>query len=421
MIRPKTFALAPTVASLCLVALTACAPQSQTTLPLQPGPISTVSQAKPLTPLPTTRSLAAGRSKYGNHVVEIITKPTVLHASTSTTRPGSTTKTSGRSSTLVNRSPTAPLAPAGPTPKFTLADLKKIDTAVTTAPLVRLLAMKLNHIPYQQFAGYGAVDFTPDLPEGTNPDTMTSDILSRDPAGTAAGVRHLIAGKVDLVVAPRQPTADEIAAAGKAGVSLRADFIATEALVFTVNKQNPVAGLSKEQLVGIFTGKYSTWKDLGPKTVPANTDIADQPLTVAYRARGTGSEELMQQILLGGQQMPELPVSKALSTDKLVLDAAAEDPETIGFSVFCYITNMKPDARIRVLPIDGVLPEPGNIASGDYPLTTPVYVITRSDLAAGTDLFDLRLWLANMGGQRILAEAGYMPMLNEAWTSGRLK
>ena len=71
--------------------------------------------------------------------------------------------------------------------------------------------------------------------------------------------------------------------------------------------------------------------------------------------------------------------------------------------------------------MSGVMPEPANVASNTYPLTAPIYVISRTDLPSTSDLFNLRNWLQNMGGQRVLAEAGYMPMLNEAWTSGRLK
>ena len=407
------------------VAAAGCA--QQPSQPQTAGKISTVGPGKPTPQVaanvrPTTAK-PTPKPVGGEHVVEVITKPVLVQRpNRSATTRGAAGSGAGSSATVTRPPiPSGPVAPAAPMPKLTLAELQKIDTAVTTAPLLRLLAMKLNHIPYQQFAGFGAIDFTPNLPENADPDTATADVLARDPAGTAVALRHLISGKVDMVVAPRQPSPAEVSAASAAGVQLRADFIATEALVFTVNLQNPVQGLTKDQLTGIFGGKFKTWKELGPKTVPAASDLADAPLTVAYRARGTGSEELMQQILLAGQPMPELPVSKALSTDKLVLDAAAEDPETIGFSVFCYVTNMKADARIRVLPIDGITPEPANIASGSYPLTTPVYVITRTDLPATSDLYNLRTWLGNLGGQRVLAEAGYMPMINEAWTSGRLK
>jgi len=345
-------------------------------------------------------------------LVEIITKPVVV------TQP-TTTATAGMPELRMTPSDNG-TPKSAPTPKLTLGAMKKIDTSISTAPLARLLVMKLNDIPYQQFAGYGALDFTPTLPEGTNPDAMTNDLLSREPAGTVGAFDRLTRKEIDLAFVSRMPTESETLAAEKAGVRLRTDLIATEALVFTVNIANPVDRLSKQQLLNIFTGKTTVWKDLGPDTLDGRSNIAGATITVAYRAKGTGSEELLSQLLLGGAKVPELPISKALQSTKLVLDASNEDPETVGFSVFAYATNMQRNGQIKVLAVDGVLPEPSHVANGMYPLTTPLYVVTRVDLAADNELAKLRAWLVAMPGQRLLAEAGYMPISPEAWTSVRL-
>lgn len=349
-------------------------------------------------------------------VVEIITKPVVVTQPTTTSsviNPSAPVSVNSTGNTF--RTP-----PSAPTPKLTLDAMKKIDTSISTAPLVRLLVMKLNNVPYQQFAGFGALDFTPTLPEGTNPDAMTNDLLSREPAGTAGAIQRLIKKEVDVAFVSRMPNEAESASAEKSGARLRTDLIATEALVFTVNISNPVTQLSKQQLVNIFTAKTGVWKDLGPDTLDGRANIAGAPITVAYRAKGTGSEELLSQILLNGAKVPELPISKALQSTKLVLDASNEDPETIGFSVFAYASNMQRDGRIKVLAVDNVLPEPSRVANGTYPLTTPIYVVTRSDLPADSELAKLRTWLVAMPGQKLLAEAGYMPISPEAWTDVRL-
>ncbi|MDB5326919.1 MAG: phosphate-binding protein [Phycisphaerales bacterium] len=379
------------------------------------GPIQTVPgiAAKPQpspapTPVPTANRSKAPAASEGR-VVEIITRPKLA------TRPTTTT------SNAVARAGEASVDTADiPTPVLKLDTLKRIDTAVGAAPLMRLLAMKLNSIPYQAFAGYGALDFSPALPEGTNPDAMTNDVLSREPGGTDVAIQRLIKGEADLILIPRLPTSTEAETAAAAKVKLRSDLVATEALVFTVNVANPVNELSRDQLTKIFTGQTKTWKDLGEATLPVTAKIAPEPITVAYRARGTGSEELLRQILLVGKPMPELPISKALSSTKLVLDASLEDPETIGFSVFAYATNMKRDGRLKTLAVDGVLPEPSRVASGEYPLTTPIYVLTRAELRSDDALFKLRTWLGSMNGQKVLAEAGYMPVSSEAWTAVRL-
>lgn len=348
-------------------------------------------------------------NEWTANVTQIITKPTV--AARPATQPGGT---SARTTTP------NPADVNIPTPILTLDDVKRVDTSVSTAPLLRLLAMKLNKIPYDRFAGYGVVDFTPRLPEGTDPDAMTNDVLNRDPSGTAAAIKRLIAGEADMAFVSRQPTPDERAAAAKAKITLRQDLLATEALVFTANTANPVNNLSIDALKRYFTGQARTWNDLKLANVPLTSELASSPITVAYRAKGLGTEELMGQLLLEGKAVPELPLSPALTGTQLVMDATNEDPATLGFANFCYATNMSRDGRTKVLAIEGVLPEPSRVASGEYPLTTPIYLLTRTNLDPDSRLVHLRKWLLAMPGQKVLAEAGYMPTITEAWTSERL-
>ena len=415
-----------------------CAPVQQPETTGRSGSVVAVpgsTQNVASSPKPTTRPVDASGVPDAS-VVEIITRPVVVGrytiASTqrgeipTTNRAGQapdkagTTQASVASSANTSSTGNQPPAPDVPAPVLTLDTVKRIDTSLSTAPLVRLLVMKLNGIPYQQFAGYGSLDFTPTLPEGTNPDAMTNDLLSREPAGTATAIGRLTRGEIDIAFVSRPPTETELAAATKANVILRSDRVATEALVFTVNRANPINAMSAPQLRSIFTGKTTIWKDLGGATIDPSADIAGATITVAYRAKGTGSEELLRQILLEGQSLPELPISDALKAARLVLDASNEDPKTIGFSGFAYASNMQRDGRIKILSVDGILPEPTRVATGEYPLTAPIFIIARVDLDPSNPAFKLRAWMLSMPGQKLLAEAGYMPVSSEAWTNARL-
>lgn len=342
-------------------------------------------------------------------VKQVVTKPVVISRPT-------TQSTASR----VGSGNTAPLANDVPQPVLKLDTVKRVDTSLSTAPLLRLLAMKLNNIPYDGFAGYGVVDFVPRLPEGTNPDAMTNDVLSREPAGTSTAIERLIKGEIDMAFVSRLPSPEERAAAAQAKVTLRHDLLATEALVFTVNAANPITNITTDALKRFFARDAKTWADLKLVDFPLTNEIAAKPITVAYRAKGLATEELLQQLLLSGKAVPELPLSEALSGAKLVLDATNEDPQTLGFANFCYATNMDRDGRTKVLAVEGVMPEPSRVAAGEYPLTTPVYLLTRTNLDPKSELVNLRKWLLSMSGQKVLAEAGYMPMVAEAWTQQRL-
>ncbi|GIW76122.1 MAG: hypothetical protein KatS3mg104_1185 [Phycisphaerae bacterium] len=378
----------------------------------KPRTDSSVMDVAPPTNAPPPSTAQDPSVNWTANVKQIITKPTLA------LRPSTTQPVSGAS--VVPRSTPESLNQDVRTPILRLDDVQRIDTSVSTAPLLRLIAMKLNNIPYDRFAGYGVVDFTPRLPEGTNPDAMTNDVLMREPSGTDSAIRRLIAGEVDMVFVSRQPTPEERASAAAAKVTLRQDLLATEALVFTANIVNPVNNLTIDALKRYFSGQAKTWNDLKLSELPITSEIASVPVTVAYRAKGLGTEELMQQLLLEGKPVPELPLSPALIGTQLVMDATNEDPATLGFANFCYSTNMSRDGRTKVLAIEGVLPEPSRVASGEYPLTTPIYLVTRTNLDPGSRLVALRQWLLAMPGQKVIAEAGYMPILSEAWTSERL-
>lgn len=377
-----------------------CTPRNTTEPAKQP--IAPTTQAVEPTPVDLQAEWSRGVTKVHAHVV-------------ATTQP--TTQRSGTAARPVAPSVTGAEIP---TPVFTLDDLKRVDTSVSTAPLVRLLAMKLNGIPYQRFAGYGAIDFTPQLPEGVEPDKVTNEILAREPAGTKGAIQRLMKNEVDMVFLSRMPTDKELSEARKQDVRLRTDLIATEALVFTVNINNPAKSVTIENLQKLFAGEAKTWAQMQIAGFPLTHEIASKPVTIAYRAQGLGTEELMQQLLLDGKPLPEMPVSSALSSTKLVLDATSEDPQALGFSVFCYVSNMERDGKIKALAVNGVLPEPSRVASGEYPLTTPIYVVSRATLDPDSRLVLLRKWLLSMQGQKLLAEAGYMPIIAEAWTQQRL-
>ena len=80
-------------------------------------------------------------------------------------------------------------------------------------------------------------------------------------SGTDNAYVKLIEGKADilLVYAPAQSSLDY---AREKKVELEMAPIGRDALVFLVNKKNPVDSLTRQEIVDIYSGKTTNWKDV---------------------------------------------------------------------------------------------------------------------------------------------------------------
>ena len=79
---------------------------------------------------------------------------------------------------------------------------------------------------------------------------------------TVVGFERLIEGNVDLFFGAR-PSADQLAYAAEQGVELEITPIGREAFVFFVEEDEPVDGLTQDQLRAIYHGDVTDWSQVG--------------------------------------------------------------------------------------------------------------------------------------------------------------
>jgi phosphate transport system substrate-binding protein len=63
---------------------------------------------------------------------------------------------------------------------------------------------------------------------------------------------------------------------------------------------------------------------------------------------------------------------------------------------------------VKILKVNGVLPEGANIANGKYPLSRDLYMYTRSKPTGNTKKFID--WILSSEGQKIVKDAGFFPI-----------
>lgn len=147
------------------------------------------------------------------------------------------------------------------------------------------------------------------------------------------------------------------------------DVTAEDAFVFIVHQDNPVDGLTTEQLQGIFSGTITNWSELGGE----NKQI------VAYQCEEDAVNQKMMVQFMGDAPLMAPPVEMGYGDlygwEELV-SPYRNKPASIGFCFTSYLLDA-PD--VKLLEVDGVAPTRENIQNGTYPIVTPQWAIVSED------------------------------------------
>jgi len=218
--------------------------------------------------------------------------------------------------------------------------------------------------------------------------------------GTHKSYVRLIGGKADLILVARAPSDDEKKLAKEKGVELDIRPVALDAFVFIVNHENTVAGLTTKQIRSVYTGGIKNWQDVGG---------AGAPLKAYQRNRNSGSQELMEKLVLKDLKPIKAP-DMELATMAGPINRIAGDKHGLGYSVFFYEQRMAMSLKIKLIAVDGVIPTPETIRTGAYRYTTEVYVVVRKGGSKNTNTLKLRDWMLSPAGQKVVASSGYVPI-----------
>jgi phosphate transport system substrate-binding protein len=211
---------------------------------------------------------------------------------------------------------------------------------------------------------------------------------------------NLIKGDTDVILVARLPSDDEIKSAQLRGVTLNVQPVALDAFVILVNVENEVDNLSLDNIRDIYTGKITQWSDVG------GGDGVIQPY---QRNRNSGSQELMEKLVMQGTQMidaPDMIVEGMMGP----FNALSSDTLGIGYSVYFYAEHMFTSETVVLIAVDGVAPTSETIGKNTYPLTTEVYIVIREDTPEDSTARLFRDWLLSEEGQEVVAGSGYVPL-----------
>ncbi|MCB9127871.1 MAG: substrate-binding domain-containing protein [Ardenticatenales bacterium] len=276
-----------------------------------------------------------------------------------------------------------------------------IDGSTSTLPLRALILCRAYAVPCGWDDAYGEEWHRQVAAAGdSTAATMFRHVVeNRAPShGTHGAYDALVAAEADLILVARPPSADERDVARDAQVELEGVPVAYDAFVFFVNSENPVQSITLDQARQIYSGELTNWADLGGP---------DMPIFPFQRNENSGSQELMEAMVMGETPMVASPEMVLISMGEPLIEVAHQ-PAGIAYSVYYYVTQMVEQPNMRLLAIDGVMPSPESLADGSYPLRSEVLAVRRrSPSATVRELYE---WLLSDEGQSLVAESGYVPI-----------
>ncbi len=199
------------------------------------------------------------------------------------------------------------------------------------------------------------------------------------------------------------PTPEEQAYLESKNVEIEMKLYGGDGLVFIGNQQNPVTDLTHEQLIAIYQGQITNWKELGGP---------DKPISVFYRDDQSGSQRLFENLVFRGQELPDFeglgfPVLDTMSN---IVDAVLYDPYSIGYSIMTYLDEVYAEEELKVFSINGVYPSADTVKDQSYPYNTKGYLVIRKDEPEGSPARRLFDWFGCPVSDDLLKICGVSPL-----------
>ncbi len=222
--------------------------------------------------------------------------------------------------------------------------------------------------------------------------------------------QKLINGEIDMSFASVYPASDILAMAEEKGVELELIPIAYDAMIFFTNKDNPIEGLTSEQISNIYVNDaYENWSEIGG---------VDALLYPYCRNNDSGSHAQMEKhFLMGNKIHPKIAAEttseamQSILTD--VIAAKTEEPTGygLGYSIYYYYHNadavLDTKRHLKLLSVDGVYPDDDTIADGTYPLSDNTYIVIRKDTPKDAPARKMAEFMLAEEGQQCVQNAGF--------------
>jgi phosphate transport system substrate-binding protein len=216
--------------------------------------------------------------------------------------------------------------------------------------------------------------------------------------GSGVGISALLEGTTDIAQSSRKISFGEKQKLQNNGKNVQEVVAAYDVLAVVVHPDNPVSGLTREQLEKIFTGKIKNWSEVGGRM-----------LKIVPYSRETSSgtyEFFKEQVLKNKNYMSGI---MSLPATGAIIQSISQTKGAIGYVGWAYAG--KSVKAISVSYDEGktfVKPSPENVENKTYPIVRPLlYYYIPQDNDRVKPFID---YVLSDEGQLIVQECGFIPV-----------
>lgn len=217
--------------------------------------------------------------------------------------------------------------------------------------------------------------------------------ISVSGGGSGNGIKAIIDGTTDIANASRFIKDKEVALAVEKGTYPVPFGIAYDCIVPVVHPSNPVGNLTLDQLKAIYMGKIDNWKEVGGP---------DKKIVVISRDTSSGTYEVWEEKIMNKERV--FPGALLQASNGAVAQAVSKNTYAIGYVGLSYLND-----DLKTVTVNGVEASAENAMSGAYPVSRELFMFTKG-WPTGTTLQFINFIMHPAKGQKIVAEAGYVPL-----------
>ena len=205
--------------------------------------------------------------------------------------------------------------------------------------------------------------------------------------GSGAGIEAAGNGSADIGNSSRN-LKDEEKANG-----IAENIVAIDGIAVVTHTDNTAESLTKDELINIYNGTITNWKDAGG---------ADQPIVVIGRESGSGTRCAFEELL---KLEDACKYSNELDSTGAVMAKVASTPGSIG-----YVSLDVLDDTVKTLNLEGTAPTPENIKAGSYFLSRPFVMATKGEISEQKDVVQaLFEFIYSDEGKELVESVGLIP------------